>query len=43
MLGNLPNLSVVNENTSLPFRCEDPSKAILILFSLIKNKPNQIQ
>ena len=39
MLGETPELSLVNDHPSLKHRCEDPTKALIILFDLLRANP----
>jgi hypothetical protein len=43
MLGNKPELALVNDHPSLEHRCEDPSKAIIMLFDLVRTRNTKIQ
>ena len=43
MLGSNPSLAVVNEHSSIPHRCEDPTKALINLFELFRGKHDEIK
>lgn len=38
MLGKTPSLALVNDHPNLPHRCEDGSKALIMLLDLMSTK-----